>query len=71
MDAGGFRYAYGFGDYREQRGWVGHNGGAPGMNGDLRIYPASGYIVVALANVDPFIASKVADFVDARLPVAP
>lgn len=70
VDAGGFRYAYGFGDYREQRGWVGHNGGAPGMNGDLRIYPASGYIVVALANVDPFIASKVADFVDARLPVA-
>ena len=23
-------------------GWVGHGGGAPGMNGDLKIYPKSG-----------------------------
>jgi hypothetical protein len=38
------------------------------MNGDLRIYPGSGYVVV-LANVDPFIASKMADFIDARLPL--
>ncbi len=36
-----FSYAFGFLDGRdsEGNGWVGHRGGAPGMNGDLRIYP--------------------------------
>jgi D-alanyl-D-alanine carboxypeptidase len=40
----GGRYAYGFEDARhaDGNGWVGHGGGAPGMNGDLRIYPKSG-----------------------------
>jgi hypothetical protein len=47
---------------------VGHNGGAPGMNGDLRIYPQSGYIVVVLANIDPPAADRIADWLDARLP---
>lgn len=68
--ADGVNYAYGFDDRRATLGWIGHNGGAPGMNGDLRIYPGSGYVVVVLANVDPFIASKIADFIDARLPVS-
>lgn len=68
--AGGVNYAYGFDDRRATLGWIGHNGGAPGMSGDLRIYPGGGYVVVVLANVDPFIASKIADFIDARLPVA-
>jgi hypothetical protein len=27
------------------------------MNGDLRIYPTSGYVVVVLANLDPPVAS--------------
>jgi Beta-lactamase len=37
----GAKYAYGFEDRRDKRGngSVGHGGGAPGMNGDLRIYP--------------------------------
>jgi CubicO group peptidase (beta-lactamase class C family) len=67
----GFRYAYGFGDDRdaEGNGWVGHGGGAPGMNGDLRVYPASGYVVVVLANLDPPVAQRVADYLDARLPL--
>ena len=50
----GEKYAYGFMDKTE--GGVrsfGHGGGAPGMNGELRIYPASGYVIVVLANLDP------------------
>jgi CubicO group peptidase (beta-lactamase class C family) len=30
---------------------VGHSGGAPGMNGELRMFPASGHVFVALANI--------------------
>jgi CubicO group peptidase (beta-lactamase class C family) len=67
----GISYAYGFEDHRdgEGNGWVGHGGGAPGMNGDLRIYPASGYVVVLLANLDPPVAQRVADYLDLRLPL--
>jgi CubicO group peptidase (beta-lactamase class C family) len=68
--APGRRYAYGFGDWRDSdgSGSVGHNGGAPGMGGNLRIYPQSGYIVVVLANIDPPAAGRIADWLDARLP---
>ena len=68
--APGVRYAYGFEDLRdaEGNGPVGHGGGAPGMNGDLKIYPKSGYIVVVLANMDPPAAQRIADWLDARLP---
>jgi CubicO group peptidase (beta-lactamase class C family) len=67
----GAEYAYGFLAHldAEGNGWVGHGGGAPGMNGDLRIYPASGYVVVVLANLDPPVAQRVADYLDARLPL--
>jgi CubicO group peptidase (beta-lactamase class C family) len=51
-------------------GFVGHNGGSPGMNGDLRFYPQSGYVVVVLANLDPPAADAAADFIDARLPAS-
>ncbi len=67
--AEGEKYAYGFVDKTE--GGVrsfGHGGGAPGMNGDLRIYPASGYVIVVLANLDPPAASRAADFIGNRLP---
>jgi D-alanyl-D-alanine carboxypeptidase len=66
----GARYAYGFADLRDTdgKGSVGHGGGAPGMNGALRIYPESGYITVVLANVDPPAADRVAEWLDARLP---
>jgi CubicO group peptidase (beta-lactamase class C family) len=69
--APGISYAYGFEDHRgaEGNGWVGHGGGAPGMNGDLRIYPTSGYVVVVLANLDPPVAQRIADYLDARLPI--
>jgi CubicO group peptidase (beta-lactamase class C family) len=67
----GISYAYGFEDHRDAQGngWVGHGGGAPGMSGDLRIYPASDYVVVVLANLDPPVAQRVADYLDARLPL--
>jgi CubicO group peptidase (beta-lactamase class C family) len=66
----GDRYAYGFQDARDAKGngWVGHGGGAPGMNGDLRIYPKSGYVVAVLANLDPPAAQNVSGYVDTRLP---
>jgi D-alanyl-D-alanine carboxypeptidase len=67
----GISYAYGFEDHRdtEGNGWVGHGGGAPGMNGDLRIYLPSGYVVVVLANLDPPAAQRISEFLDLRLPL--
>jgi CubicO group peptidase (beta-lactamase class C family) len=66
----GARYAYGFEDARDAdgNGWVGHGGGAPGMNGDLRIYPKSGYVVAVLANIDPPAAQGISEYLDPRLP---
>jgi len=65
----GGKYAYGFID--QTSGGVrcfGHGGGAPGMNGDLRICPQSGYVIAALANLDPPAAQRLADFTANRLP---
>ena len=62
------KYAYGFEDARKDgRGAVGHSGGAPGMSGDLRIYPGSGYVVAALSNQGPVQAPAMSQFVDFRL----
>lgn len=47
----------------------GHGGGAPGMNGDLEIYPQAGYVIVVLSNLDPPAASRVSDFIANRLPL--
>lgn len=46
----------------------GHNGGAPGMNGDLRVFPELGIVVVALSNLDPPAASRLAGFYERRMP---
>ena len=65
----GEKYAYGFFD--QSIGGVrcfGHGGGAPGMNGDLRICPQSGYVVAVLANLDPPAAQRASDFALNRLP---
>jgi D-alanyl-D-alanine carboxypeptidase len=66
---GGGRYAFGFED-RMVNGTrcFGHGGGAPGMNGDLTICPASGYVVAVLANLDPPAATRISQFVTNRLP---
>jgi CubicO group peptidase (beta-lactamase class C family) len=69
----GFSYAFGFVDARDDEGtgWVGHGGAFPGMNGDLRIYLKSGYVVAVLANVDPPAAQRISDYLDPRLPTSP
>ncbi|MBV9121795.1 MAG: beta-lactamase family protein [Planctomycetes bacterium] len=55
------RYAYGFVDHDPfGTHCFGHDGGAPGMNGDLEICPAAGYVVAILANADPPIAESLA-----------
>jgi hypothetical protein len=67
----GDKYAYGF--IESAAGGVrsfGHGGGAPGMNGDLRIFPDSGYVVTALANTG-FGASELVSWVSERLPKQP
>ena len=65
---GGGKYAYGFGDnVTNGLRCFGHNGGAPGMNGDLEICD-SGYVAVALANMDPPAAGRVTDYIINRLP---
>ena len=61
-------YAYGFADRRaDDRRIVGHNGGAPGMNGDLSILWNEGYTVAVLANMDPTVAQDAAQFAADRL----
>lgn len=62
-------YAYGFDD-RKVNGTrcFGHGGGAPGMNGDLKICPSAGYIVAVLANMDPPAATRISDLIGNRLP---
>ena len=67
---GGARYAYGFFDRLVGgRRFVGHGGGAPGMNGELLFDPASGTAVVVLANIDPPAATRVANFIVNRVTV--
>ena len=48
---------------------IGHNGGAPGQNGELRIYPALGIVVVALSNFDPEAAGNLVSFYANRMPL--
>jgi D-alanyl-D-alanine carboxypeptidase len=70
VDAPAGQYAYGFMDAnRLAARWIGHGGGAPGMNGDLRIYPDSGYVVAVLSNLDPPAAQRISDFVHERFPL--
>jgi D-alanyl-D-alanine carboxypeptidase len=66
----GGKYAYGFQEASVNgTRCFGHGGGAPGMNGELKICPGPGYVVVVLANLDPPAASRVADFITNRLPI--
>lgn len=65
-------YAYGFFDrVVGGRRFVGHGGGAPGMNGELAFEPDGGYVVVVLSNFDPPAAGQVAGFILGRLPPTP
>ena len=65
----GGKYAYGFQDAMVNgTRCFGHGGGAPGMNGELKICPGPGYVITVLSNLDPPAASRVADFITNRLP---
>ena len=59
---------YGLGFYVLPDGGYGHGGGSPGINGELHILPRRGYIIVALANRDPRMATNLVDFITASLP---
>ena len=66
----GDKYAYGFSESEENGlACFGHGGGAPGMNGELRICRKSGYVIAVLANLDPPAAQRAESFVAARLPL--
>lgn len=63
------KYCYGFHEtIHEGIRSFGHGGGAPGVNGDLIVYPGSGYVVAALANLDAPAATRIAEFIGDRLP---
>jgi D-alanyl-D-alanine carboxypeptidase len=68
--ARGVKYAFGFMDDDTDATvrHFGHGGGAPGMNGDLEIYPQNGYVIAVLSNLDPPAASRISDFVCNRVP---
>jgi D-alanyl-D-alanine carboxypeptidase len=66
----GYGYGFGIGGEGALRAY-GHGGGAPGMNGDLRVYPQSGYVLVSLSNLDPPAASRLTEFFSLRMPAAP
>ena len=59
---------YGLGFYVLPEGGFGHGGGAPGINGELHILPRNGYVIVALANRDPRMATNMVDFIASILP---
>jgi D-alanyl-D-alanine carboxypeptidase len=63
-------YAYGFVDETILGvRCYGHGGGSPGTNGKLYICE-SGYTIAVLANLDPFAADTLADFINVRLPAS-
>jgi CubicO group peptidase (beta-lactamase class C family) len=59
---------YGMGFYVLPDGGYGHGGGAPGINCELHILPRSGYVLVALTNRDPRMATDMVAFITSVLP---
>ena len=59
---------YGLGFYVLSGGGFGHGGGAPGINSELQILPQNGYVLVALVNRDPRMASDMDDWITSILP---
>lgn len=55
----GYAYLYADNRINGQR-YIGHNGGAPGINAEFSVFPDSAYTIVVLSNTD-FNASPVAD----------
>ncbi|MFC4307901.1 serine hydrolase domain-containing protein [Steroidobacter flavus] len=65
---GGFGYGFAVQGEGATR-FYGAVGGAPGMNGELRIYPELGYVLVGLSNFDPPAAELMVEFFSARMPL--
>jgi CubicO group peptidase (beta-lactamase class C family) len=64
--------AYGFGfqiGRPDEARTFGHGGGAPGMNAILRVYPESSQSVIVLCNLDSPSASRMGDWLHARMPL--
>lgn len=62
-------YGYGFGvQGKGPLRSYGHGGGAPGMNGELRIFPELGYVIVSLGNLDPPAASQLVEYFALLMP---
>jgi CubicO group peptidase (beta-lactamase class C family) len=59
---------YGMGFYVLPNGAYGHGGGQAGINGEMHILPRSGYVLVALVNRDPHMASEMVDRITSILP---
>ena len=65
-DGDSARYGYGF--YISEDGdRVGHGGGGPGINGELRVRHKSGWVIAALTNIDPPAASNLVAALEKRL----
>ena len=62
------QHDYGLGFYVLRDGAYGHGGGAPGINGELHILPKTDYVLVALVNRDPPMASYMVDVIAEILP---
>ncbi len=68
MPIGG-HYGYGFEEFTLNGvRCFGHGGLAPGLDDDLKICPAVGYVVVVLANLDPPAGQRISSFIVNRLP---
>ena len=66
----GLGYGFGFMVEEGENPRFGHGSGAPGMNGELFIFPQTGVLVAALSNFDPPAASQVARYFNDRMPLA-
>lgn len=63
------RWALGFRvQTRNGATFYGHGGGAPGVNGELAIYPGSGYVTAVLCNRSHPMAVNPAEYLGNRLP---
>jgi D-alanyl-D-alanine carboxypeptidase len=69
MDWPGFRYASGFMEtVRDGVRWIGHSGGAPGMNAEFWLAPGTDDVIIVLSNIDPPSATAVAQWI---VPIVP
>ncbi len=67
----GGRQAYGFGELSVHSiRSIGGAGGFPGANAVLTLYPGSEHVVAVLANQDPPVAERVAQFINFALPAS-